>query len=169
MDRKIDIIPITTVGQVPKPEDIRAIPRTRKLKLVFNDAMQSQRVAIGQNLKEKLTGFQIGIDIAEPEITIAKLITDKEIEESQDFFEQCAKDYRQLGEELLFKLVDHLHLELNKGFPMETFNKLKLDKRQIGQVEDWRYFIHGFHCGFEHNKTRQIIEVPLFSDANSEI
>ncbi|MBC7388100.1 MAG: hypothetical protein H7329_02720 [Opitutaceae bacterium] len=36
-----------------------------------------------------------------------------------------------------------------------------MDKRQIGNVGNWKYFIHGFHCGFENNETRQIIEVPL--------
>ena len=66
-----------------------------------------------------------------------------------------------MGEELLFKLVDKLDLKLNKDFPMETFNELKRDKRQIGKLENWRYFVHGFHCGFENTKTGQIIEVPL--------
>lgn len=161
MNRTTDIISISTVGQIPKLETIRAIPRERTLKLVFDNGLQNQRESIGQNLKKELSGFQIGIHTIEPEINIAKLITDKEIEENQIFFEQCAKDYRQLGEELLFKLVDKLDLDLNKDFPMETFNKLKQDKRQIGKVENWRYFVHGFHCGFENNKTGQIIEVPL--------
>jgi hypothetical protein len=161
LNRTTDIISISTVGQIPTLETIRAIPRERTLKLVFEKGLQNKRESIGQNLKKELSDFQIGIHTIESEINIAKLITDKEIEENQIFFEQCAKDYRQLGEELLFKLVDKLDLDLNKDFPMETFNKLKQDKRQIGKVENWRYFVHGFHCGFENNKTGQIIEVPL--------
>lgn len=161
MNRTTDIISISTVGQIPTLETIRAIPRERTLKLVFDKGLQNQRESIGQNLKKELSGFQIGIHTIDPEINIAKLITDKEIEENQIFFEQCAKDYRQLGEELLYKLVNKLDLKLNKDFPMETFNELKRDKRQIGKLEDWRYFVHGFHCGFENNKTGQIIEVPL--------
>ncbi len=161
MSRATDIIKINSVGQIPTLETIRSIPRERTIKLIFEKEVQSQREAIGQNLKTELVAFQVGIHTIEPEINIAKLITDKEIEENQDFFEQCAKDYRQLGEELLFKLVDKLDLKLNIDFPMETFNELKRDNRQIGKIEDWRYFVHGFHCGFENNKTGQIIEVPL--------
>lgn len=161
MNRTTDIITINSVGQIPTLDTIRSIPRERTIKLVFEKEVQSQREAIGQNLKTELVGFQVGIHTIEPEINIAKLITDKEIDANQDFFEQCAKDYRQLGEELLFKLVDKLDLKLNKDFPMETFNELKRDKRQIGKLENWRYFVHGFHCGFENNKTGQMIEVPL--------
>ena len=161
MNRTTDIITINSVGQIPTLETIRTISRERTLKLIFEKEVQNQREVVGQNLKTELVGFQVGIHTIEPEINIAKLITDKEILDNQDFFEQCAKDYRQLGEELLYKLVDKLDLKLNKDFPMETFNELKRDKRQIGKLEDWRYFVHGFHCGLENTKTGQIIEVPL--------
>ncbi|MFN3406027.1 MAG: DUF6896 domain-containing protein [Cytophagaceae bacterium] len=161
MDRTTDIIIINSVEQIPKLETIREIPRERTLKLVFEKGVQNKRETVGQNLKNKLPGFQVLIHTIEPEINIAKLITDKEIEDNQDFFEQCAKDYRQLGKELLFKLVNKLDLKLNMDYPMQTFNELKRDKRQIGKVDDWRYFVHGFHCGFENTKTGQYIEVPL--------
>jgi len=161
LNRTTDIITINSVGQIPTLETIRTISRERTLKLIFEKEVQNQREVVGQNLKTELVGFQVGIHTIEPEINIAKLITDKEILDNQDFFEQCAKDYRQLGEELLYKLVDKLDLKLNKDFPMETFNELKRDKRQIGKLEDWRYFVHGFHCGLENTKTGQIIEVPL--------
>jgi hypothetical protein len=131
------------------------------MKLVFEKKIQSQRETVAQKFKNELSGFQIGIDAVEPEINIAKLISDEEIETNQAFFEQCAKDYRKLAEELLFRLVDKLDLKLNKDFPMETFNELKRDKRQIGKIEGWRYFVHGFHCGFESIATGQLIEVPL--------
>jgi len=161
LNRKTDIISISKIEQVPTLEDIRAISRDCKLKLIFKNKFVSQRENIGQKFKKELKGFQIGIHTTEPEINIAKLITDEEIEENQDFFEQCAKDYRQLAEELLYKLVNKLNLKLNEDFPMQTFNELKRDKRQIGQVGNWRYYVHGFHCGFENNKTGQTIEVPL--------
>ncbi len=161
MNRTTDIITINSVAQIPTLGTIRSIPRERTIKLVFEKEVQSQREAIGQNLKTELVGFQVGIHTIEPEINIAKLITDKEIEDNQDFFEQCAKDYRQLGEELLHKLVNKLNLKLNKEFPMQTFNELKRDGRSNGKVEGWNYYVHGFHCGFVNIKTKQEIEVPL--------
>lgn len=161
MNRTTDIITINSIGQIPTIEIIRSIPRERTIKLVFEREVQSQREAIGQNLKSELLGFHVGIHTIEPEINIAKLITDKEVEDNQDFFEQCAKDYRQLGEELLHKLVNKLDLNLNKDFPMQTFNVLKRDGRSNGKVEDWNYYVHGFHCGFVNIKTMQEIEVPL--------
>ena len=161
MNRTTEIISINSIEQIPTLKRISEFPRERTLKLVFEGSVQNQREVIGQELRNKLAGFQIGIHLIEPEINIAKLITDKEIEDNQYFFEQCAKDYRQLGEELIFKLVNELDLELNKDSPIVTFNELKRDGRQRGEVEDWKYFVHGFHCGFENNKTGQFIEVPL--------
>lgn len=161
MNRTTDILTISLIYQIPTLESIQAIPRQRTLKLVFDKGVQSKREEVGQKLKNSLAGFQIGIHTTEPEIIIAKLITDEEIEINQNFFEQCAKDYRNLAEKLLFKLVGELDLKLNRDFPMQTFNELKRDKRQIGKVEDWRYYVHGFHCGFENTKTGQLIEVPL--------
>lgn len=52
-------------------------------------------------------------------------------------------------------------MRLNKDFPLDTFNEYKWDERQIGKLDDWRYNIHGVHCGFENSKTGQIIEVSL--------
>lgn len=161
MDRETDIISIEKLEQVPTLESIKMIPRERTMKLVFEKSVQNQREAVGEKLKNELIGFQIGIHTIEPEINIAKLLTDQEIETHQDFFEQCAKDYRWLGKELLFKLVKKLDLDLNKDFPMQTFNELKRDKRSNGKVEGWNYYVHGFHCGFINIKTGQKIEVPL--------
>lgn len=161
MNRTTDILTIKSVEQIPTLEQIRAIPRERKLKLVFERGVQNQRERIGQNLKNQLLDFQIGIHTIEPEINIAKLITDKEIEDNQDFFEQCAIDYRQLGEELIYKLVDKLELTLNKEFPLETFNQLIREDRGNGKIENWKYYVHGFHCGFDNVETGQYIEVPL--------
>ncbi|GAB2842963.1 DUF6896 domain-containing protein [Ferruginibacter profundus] len=161
MNRTTDIITINSIGQIPTLETIRAIPRERTLKLAFEKEVQNQREVVGQNLKTELVGFQVGIHTIEPEINIAKLITDNEIEGNQEFFEQCAKDYRQLGEELLYKLVNKLDLNLNIEFPMQTFNELKRDGRSNGKVEGWNYYAHGFHCGFVNIKTKQEIEVPL--------
>lgn len=161
LNRATRIITINSIEQIPTIETIRAIPRERILKIVFEKSVQNQREKVGQSLKNELSGFQVGVHTIEPEINIAKLITDVEIEHHQDFFEQCAKDYRQLAEELLFLVINKLDLKLNTDFPMDMFNELKRDERQIGIVEDWRYHIHGFHCGFENNTTEQLIEVPL--------
>lgn len=161
MKRSTDIITINSIGQIPTLEIIRSIPRERTIKLVFEKEIQGIREEIGQNLKAELEGFQVSIHTIEPEINIAKLITDREIEDNQDFFEQCAKDYRLLGKELLQMLINKLDLKLNKDFPLQTFNVLKRDSKSYGNVEGWKYNVHGFHCGFVNIKTKQEIEVPL--------
>ncbi len=161
MERTTDIITINSIGQIPTLESIREIPRERTLKLVFDSLTNNQRETIGQKLRTELDGFSVGIHTREPVISIAKLITDKEVEDNQDFFEQCAKDYRKLGEELIFKLADKLNTIINSDHPLATFNKFRANDQQIGKVENWKYFLHGFHCGFHNEKTGQYIEVPL--------
>ena len=161
LDRTTEIIVVSSVGQIPTLEAIRTGPRERTLKLFFEKSIQPERQVIGEKLKQELEGFQVGIHITEPEINIAKLITDNEIEGKQDFFEQCAKDYRPLGEELIYKLADKLGTNINSDNPLVTFNEFKKGKKQIGKLNDWRYYLHGFHCGFKNSKTGQVIEVPL--------
>jgi len=161
LDRTTDIIIIKSIDQIPTVNEIKSISRESTLKLVFKGKTNKQREQVGQYLKDALSGFQVLTHTIEPELNIVKLITDQEIEVHQGFFEQCAKDYRKLGKQLVFMLVDKLCLNLNRDFPLDTFNELKRDDRQNGTVAEWRYFVHGFHCGFQHLTTRQYIEVPL--------
>jgi len=161
LERETEIITINSIDQIPSLEAIKKLPRSKILKIIFKDSIKNQRESIGQNLKKQLQGFQIGIHVLNPEINIAKLITDQEIEEHQDFFENCAKDYRKLGKELIFELAEKFKISIDPDCPWITFNDLKKDKRQIGKMNDWRYNLHGFHCGFENQKTGQTIEVSL--------
>lgn len=161
MSRTTEIVIIKATEEVPSIDAIRLIPREKILKLVFDPLMQKQRLTIGEDLKRKLKGFQVGIHTIEPEINISKLITAEEIEANQDFFEKCAKEYRQLSKELIYKVAEKLKVTINPEFPLLTFNPMKGDKRQVGKVDDWRYFLHGFHCGFKNVKTGQLVETPL--------
>lgn len=161
MDRTTHTITIKSIDQIPTVDEIKSISREVALTLIFEGKTNKQREQVGQYLEYALSGFQVLIHTIDPELNVVKLITDKEIEDHQDFFEQCAKDYGHLGGQLVFMLVDKLDLNLNKDFPLDTFNELKQDDRQIGTVGEWRYFVHGFHCGFQHLTTRQCIEVPL--------
>jgi hypothetical protein len=161
VNRTTQTITVGSISQIPSLEVISDIPREKKLKLLFEHTLQNQRKEIGNKLKNDLRGFQVSIHVTQPEINIAKLITDEEIDENQLFFEQCAKDYRTLGEILINKLASKLGIEINPQFPLGSFSPFLANKKQRGAIKEWRYFLHGFHCGFEHKKSGQIIEVPL--------
>lgn len=128
---------------------------------MFEGAVQSQREAVGNRLKRELQTFQVGVHLKEPEINIAKIITNKEIEENQAFFERCAQDYGALAKRLIFKLAEKTGIEIDENNPNNSFYKLKREKRQTGKVGDWQYYLHGIHCCFTHLKTKQTIEVNL--------
>ncbi|MDR2275518.1 MAG: hypothetical protein LBF27_31725, partial [Sphingobacterium sp.] len=102
MDRTTHIITIRSIDQIPTVDEIKSIPREMALKLIFKGKMNKQREQVGEYLEHALSGFQVLTHTVEPELNIVKLITDQEIEDHQDFFEQCAKDYRKLGEQLVF-------------------------------------------------------------------
>ncbi|QTE37589.1 hypothetical protein J3L18_00545 [Mucilaginibacter gossypii] len=161
MDRITQTLIIGSVKQIPSLEVISKIPREKRLRLIFEQTLQYQREEIGKKLKNDLKGFQVYIHATQPEINIAKLLTDKEIDDNQLFFEQCAKDYRALSELLINKLASKLGIEINPQFPLSSFSPFFANKKQSGIIKEWRYFLHGFHCGFEHKRSGQIIEVPL--------
>jgi hypothetical protein len=89
-------------------------------------------------------------------------MTEEEIHLHQKFFENCAKEYRNLAKELIFMLVEIKKIKLNEDFPFLTFNKLKENpKLSRGKIQDWNFFIHGYHCHFIHTKTRHEVEAPF--------
>lgn len=161
MSRVTQTITVSTLQEVPTIHTLEALPRDVKLQLVFTGRQKLNRQAIGNQLKARLNNFQVGIHLIEPTISIAKLITDGEIEAHQDFFETCAKDYRKLGGELIANLVTELSLQLDENFPLKTFHELMANDRQTGQIGQWKYSIHGFHCCFQNEQTEQCIEVSL--------
>jgi hypothetical protein len=161
LDRTTEILTITSIDQIPSLDSFQNLNREQTLKLIFKGTIQEQREIIGNDLKKKLPGFQVSIHNLQSEINVVKLITDKEIQENQLFFEKCAKDYRDLGEFLIFKLADKLGIEINKDSLISSFHKFKRSKKQLGKVNEWKYYLHGIHCGFQNEKTGQIIEVCL--------
>lgn len=90
-----------------------------------------------------------------------KLITDEEIMRYQEFFENCAKDYRNLATHLILELVRTKKKKLDEDFPFLTFNRMKGSrKHHKGKMNEWEYFFHGYHCYFFNTKTKLEIEVP---------
>ncbi|WP_347531282.1 hypothetical protein [Mucilaginibacter sp. CAU 1740] len=160
MERITQTIKINSISQIPTLQAINKIPRGEKIKLLFEQPLQDSRQEIGIKLKKDFVGFQVSIHTIQPEINIAKLITDEEIDNNQLFFEQCAKDYGILGNILINKLAVKLGVDIDPAYPLDSFSPY-FAKQQFGNIEEWRYFFHGFHCGFEHKKSGQIIEVEL--------
>jgi hypothetical protein len=157
---EIEKIFVKSIEEIPSMVYLRGIPRGKTVRLVLEDSLRFQQAKIGESLIRELPGFQVGINQVHPEINICKLITYEEIEMHQDFFENCAKDYRKLSTELINKLASTLNLEINSRLPLLTFRPL-LHSNTNGKMEQWRYSVHGYHCRFEHRESLQTIEVPL--------
>ncbi len=154
-ERVTETLSCQTLDSIPSIEEISRFPREKRLQIIFSKNITGSRRTIGNNLKDALPDFLVGIHLQEPIITISKLITDVEIESNQDFFEQCARDHRKLARELIFMLAEHLRVEMDAHFPLQTFTPhLRSRQKNSGTVSGWRYYLHGFHCNFIHRKNK---------------
>jgi len=163
LEREVEEIKCDSIQDIPSIDKLNGLSRNKTMRVVFGKGILRKRESIGNQWKKKLNDFQIGIHLQNPEINIARLISDKEIIDHQDFFEKCAKDYRNLAKRLINELAQHLEIEINPDSPLDSFNFLKRREHRPEKnfIEDWRYYVHGFHCCFENIKTGQVIEVSL--------
>jgi hypothetical protein len=162
MDRTIEILTCDMIASLPSIEQILDIPREKTLRIIFLPPILMYRESIGAEWREKLPGFSVGIHMIRPEINISKLITEEEIVAHAVFFEQCARDYRNLATDLIHGLAAYLKEAIDPENAMHTFGKYKRG-RQTGKMDVWDYYLHGAHCGFKNSKTCQKIEVYLIT------
>lgn len=151
-----------SLKEIPDFKSIKSLERGIEWKIVFENKIKSKRDKVGNQWKFEHPEFQIAVHTIEPEINIVKLITDKEIDEHQDFFEKCAKDYRNLASELINRFANKYSLQIDSDYPMNNLNASEqFGYKQVGKMDNWRYAFHGFHCAFTNLKNGQHIEVPL--------
>ncbi|MEE6128251.1 hypothetical protein V2E39_12735 [Chryseobacterium arthrosphaerae] len=161
MERSTHFLTIASIQDFPRLDYLINLPRHVQITLAFEASVNHLKEDYYKDLNENLPDFQIGMHATKPDIYICKLITEEEIITNQSFFVQCAKDYRKLGEELMSLFITKKKLKVDEDFLFLVLNQLKDRKNQSGKVGDWKYFLHGFHCHFQHIKTRQEIEVPI--------
>jgi len=161
VSRKIELVRIDSPDQIPSIHKIRTYSRDIELRIIFNKPVQERRESIGEYLKKKLPGFLVSVHLVDPIIIIVKLITEEEVMVHQGFFEQCAKDYRDLAQQLIFQLAEQRNISIDPANPNNSFYQLKRTKKSSGAMEQWEYFLHGIHCGFVHKISKQAIEVSL--------
>lgn len=160
MERPVKTYKIVKPEDLPLEEKICEAAKDYKVILEFDSDLESLRQSFGKDLKSHLVNHLVGIHTNEPMLKISELISLDTIEAHADFFEQCAKDYHTLATQLMHELVNHLKLNIDWDFPSLTFNQLKTSGA-VGKFNDWRYNVHGFHCGFYNERTEQAIEASI--------
>lgn len=162
MNLEKKIIQANKKSDLPSIQEIKSIPRGMELKIIFGEKLKSKRDSIGEKWRKKLPKFLIGIHSGKEEINISKLITDEEIIQNQDFFENCAKEYGELGEKLMKQFADEYEVDLIRGRPVRTKNPTgKKPYARNGEMGNWIFSFHGIHLGLRNKETSQQIEIPL--------
>ena len=93
------------------------------------------------------------------------MIQENEIINNLSFFQKCESEHRILAESLINELACFLEVEIDPKLPLNTFKPF-YGTKQSGKMNDWSYFLHGFHCCFENINTKQTIEVSLVHKNN---
>ena len=162
MNLEKKIIQANKKSDLPSIQEIKSMPRGIELKIVFGEKLKSKRDSIGEKWQKKLPKFSIGIHSVKEEINISKLITDEEIIQNQDFFENCAKEYGELGEKLMKQFANEYEVDLIRGRPVKTKSPTgKKPYVRSGEMGNWIFSFHGIHLGLRNKETNQQIEIPL--------
>lgn len=156
-----EILEINNLNDLPSDNLFLNLPRNKHLQLKFSNDIDTERQRFGEKLKTKLEGYLIGIHTIEPIIGIRKLMTNNEIDNHQEFFEECAYDYRELATKLILQLAQQLKVDIQNESPYWAFLKYWQENGQKGTMGDWNYYFHGFHCHFIHKETKQEIEASV--------
>jgi len=148
--------------QIPTLEQLRAIPRGVTYKIIFGEELAEQRHVFEKQWKNGLPDFYVSSNPRNFAISLLKLLSKQDIEQHQDFFEKCAKDYRNLATKLITDLAITVGVNIEETYPLIAFGNFNGDiLKQTGVFQDWNYFFHGLHCGFTNQLTQQHIEVSL--------
>jgi hypothetical protein len=156
-------IEVSDINDFPSVEEIQKLPRGIYLKINLIGSTQKYQQERGEQLRKALPDFTVGIHMNGYEINVKKLITEEETTEYQDFFERCAKEYGLLGGKLINEFIVKKGIQYHDGFPLKELNGYIGNKnhKPRGQMGEWDYYFHGFHCSFTNRRTKQEIEVPL--------
>ncbi len=153
------ILNCNTENELPTLEELQLLPRHLELIVVFGPDIAHLRKWFGEQWIAALKDFKVGIHVSEPKIRIQRLISEAEIVQHRAFLAQCAIDFHFLATDLMSLLGEHLKIDVLAG---NLFSQLHRVNRN-GQVGEWRYNIHGFHCSFDHRKTEQVVEASIVS------
>ncbi|WP_276372693.1 hypothetical protein [Chryseolinea sp. H1M3-3] len=62
-ERFTETLKCKTLDSIPSIEEIKCIPREKKLQLIFGKNITSYRETLGNNLKDALPDFLVGIHV----------------------------------------------------------------------------------------------------------
>ncbi len=74
---------------------------------------------------------------------------------------EAARDFERVARRCCLALATHLEVDVEDLIAQGRFLHPDFsDERQMGELEDgWRFFFHGFECGFSNDKTKQHLDV----------
>jgi hypothetical protein len=153
------ILNCNTENELPTAAELKLLPRDIELIVVFGPDIAHLRKWFGEQWIAALKDFKVGIHVSEPKIWIHRLVSEEEIVQHKAFLAQCAVDFHFLATDLMSLLGEHLKIDVSRGNLFEQLHRLNRN----GQVGEWQYNIHGFHCSFFHRKTEQVVEASIVS------
>lgn len=160
--RTIEKIFCGSIHGIPPLEQFLDLPRRKAIRFIFDKLPAEERRELVRSLRKKLPGFSVTHDHRKVSfVTIARWISEEEVEEHQEFFAQCARDFSRISLQLIFDFIAHLDLPIDKNFPRGAFERFRKEHLHLqGVMGDWRYSTCSYFCDFTNVKTGQQVQVP---------
>jgi hypothetical protein len=160
--RTIEKIFCGSIHGIPPLEQFLDLPRRKAMRFIFDKLPAEERRELVRLFRKKLPGFYVSEDHRKVSfVTIARRISEEEVEQHQEFFAECARDFSRTSVQLIFDFIAHLDLPIDENFPRGAFERFRKEHLHLkGMMGDWYYSTCSYFCDFANLKTGQLVQVP---------
>ena len=157
---------LVSTRALPSPAQLRRwLLKRPEIELLFprpfSEAEKQRFLGVLQDILPECQSWAAPYPPHRQRFFIARILDEATILRHARQLTDAARDFERVAQQCCLRLAAHLGVKIEDLVAQGRFLHPDFsDERQIGQLEGgWRFFFHGFECGFSNDKTKQHLDV----------